>query len=408
MFQHKRVWIKKATGLGITEFYIYFMLWLALCRPRGLETWLAGSHMVIVTGPREETAIKIIKRAKDKLEAAGIQHPYDAKETVIKVGDITIQAFPSFNASWRGIDKISLIICDESDFFAAGEQEEVRAVAERYIGKSQAWIALVSTPNKPGGLFERIEHEEPSLYYRLKLDYTYGLGKIYTEQDIAEARKSPQFGREYEGKYLGLIGNCFSETKIQSCIDDSYDPEKINPYAIRSIGVDVGWGQSSPFGIVAMQFSGNRIQVLYAEEPHNPDFNVMLDKLYSLYREIDPSKVVIDGSAADVVATFKGRIGERVDYLKQRAEYRSQGRDWELAAEIKVLPLYFGRRNKEMLTHTKNMIDNGYVSIHSRFSSLFTYLRTAYEKEGIIDKDRTAYHDVGDAFQMALWYFRLQ
>ena len=387
MFQHKRVWIKKATGLGITEFYIYFMLWLALCRPRGLETWLAGSHMVIVTGPREETAIKIIKRAKDKLEAAGIQHPYDAKETVIKVGDITIQAFPSFNASWRGIDKISFILADECDYFGNSEQDEIRAVAERYIGKSQAWIALVSTPNKPGGLFERIEHEDPCLYHRIVLDYQYGLGKIYTEQDIEEARRSPQFGREYEGKYLGLIGNCFSELKIQGCINSEYDPDKINPYALRSIGVDVGWGQSSPFGIVAMQFSGNRIEVLYAEEPRNPDFNVMMDKLYTLYREVNPDKVVIDGSAADVVGTFKAKIGERVDYLQERELYRKQGLDWEKST--KVLPLYFGRRNKEMLTHTKNMIDNGYLSIHPRFENLITYLRTAYEKDGIIDKDRT-------------------
>ena len=198
MFQHKRVWIKKATGLGITEFYIYFMLWLALCRPRGLETWLSGSHMVIVTGPREETAIKIIKRAKDKLETAGIQHPYDAKETVIKVGDITIQAFPSFNASWRGIDKISFILADESDYFHDNEQEEVRAVAERYIGKSAAWIALISTPNKPGGLFERIEHEDPCLYHRMVLDYHYGENKIYTAEDMLLAKQSPQFGREYE------------------------------------------------------------------------------------------------------------------------------------------------------------------------------------------------------------------
>ena len=41
---------------------------------------------------------------------------------------------------------------------------------------------MVSTPNAPGGLFEKIEKEpeETCIYKRLKLDYTYSLGKIYS------------------------------------------------------------------------------------------------------------------------------------------------------------------------------------------------------------------------------------
>ena len=40
---------------------------------------------------------------------------------------------------------------------------------------------MVSTPNAPDGLFERIEKEPEgiSLYKRIFLDYTYGIGKIY-------------------------------------------------------------------------------------------------------------------------------------------------------------------------------------------------------------------------------------
>jgi hypothetical protein len=45
---------------------------------------------------------------------------------------------------------------------------------------------MVSTPNAPDGLFEHIEKEdeETCLYKRLLLDYTYGLGKIYTQEEI--------------------------------------------------------------------------------------------------------------------------------------------------------------------------------------------------------------------------------
>jgi hypothetical protein len=47
---------------------------------------------------------------------------------------------------------------DESDFFPPGQQQDAREVSERYIGKSNPYIVL-STPNAPDGLFERIEKE---------------------------------------------------------------------------------------------------------------------------------------------------------------------------------------------------------------------------------------------------------
>jgi hypothetical protein len=41
---------------------------------------------------------------------------------------------------------------------------------------------MVSTPYAPDGLFDRIEKEpeESCIYKRILMDYTYGLGKIYT------------------------------------------------------------------------------------------------------------------------------------------------------------------------------------------------------------------------------------
>jgi hypothetical protein len=44
---NKHLWIKKATGLGVSEFMLRFMAWLCL-----RDNALAGSQMCIVTGPR--------------------------------------------------------------------------------------------------------------------------------------------------------------------------------------------------------------------------------------------------------------------------------------------------------------------------------------------------------------------
>lgn len=67
---------------------------------------------------------------------------------------------------------------------------------------------MVSTPNAPEGLFEKIEREPEytCLYKRLYFDYTYGLERIYTVEEIEKAKISPSFEREYNLKYLGLIG----------------------------------------------------------------------------------------------------------------------------------------------------------------------------------------------------------
>jgi hypothetical protein len=39
------------------------------------------------------------------------------------------------------------------------QQDEVRSVSERYIAKSDPFIVMVSTPNAPDGLFQKIEQE---------------------------------------------------------------------------------------------------------------------------------------------------------------------------------------------------------------------------------------------------------
>ena len=79
---------------------------------------------------------------------------------------------------------------------------------------------MVSTPNSPDGLFVKIEREPENacLYKRLFLDYTYGLGKIYSDKEIENAKASPSFEREYNLKYLGKVGNVFHTLDIEAAV----------------------------------------------------------------------------------------------------------------------------------------------------------------------------------------------
>jgi hypothetical protein len=53
---NKHLWIKKATGLGISEFMLRFMAWLCV-----KDNSLSGSQMCIVTGPRIDLTIALIE-----------------------------------------------------------------------------------------------------------------------------------------------------------------------------------------------------------------------------------------------------------------------------------------------------------------------------------------------------------
>jgi hypothetical protein len=139
-FKSKHLWVKKATGLGVTEFFLRLMAWLCLRNDD-----YKNSQMVIVTGPNQDIAIKLIKRMKVLFESK-LSVTFDSKETVLELNGCTIEACPSNHIdSYRALANPKFILLDECDFFRKGEQEDVRHVSERYIGKSDPHIVMVST-----------------------------------------------------------------------------------------------------------------------------------------------------------------------------------------------------------------------------------------------------------------------
>jgi hypothetical protein len=288
---HKYIWIKKATGLGITEFFLRYIVWRCLYN----DDW-KGRQVPVVVGPNLDLAVKLIKRIKKLFE---IKHNiyFEDKQTALELNGCTIESFPSNHlSSFRSLESPAFIYISEGDFFGRSEQHEVRHVSERYIAKSDPYIAIESTPNEPGGLFEQIEREdeETCIYKRLVLDYKVGLGKIYSQEEIEKLKRSPSFEREYCCRYLGHQGNTFRPEDIERCKSIKYDPDKINRFAAISLGIDPGWG-SSAFAISILQLNNEMIEVLYASEFEKADYNEMLNKAYELYLKFSPTKIYIDG-----------------------------------------------------------------------------------------------------------------
>jgi hypothetical protein len=89
--QYKHIWIKKATGLGITEFMLRYMAWLCFMDPDSQNT-----QMCIVTGPRIELAITLIDRMKRLFTDKGLV-TFDSKETVIELNSfVPGSVYPSY------------------------------------------------------------------------------------------------------------------------------------------------------------------------------------------------------------------------------------------------------------------------------------------------------------------------
>ncbi|MGH9975262.1 MAG: hypothetical protein ACRD8Z_05425, partial [Nitrososphaeraceae archaeon] len=105
---NKHTWIKKATGIGVTEFMLRYMAWLCFQHSNKLE----NSQMCIVTGPRIELAITLIDRIKGLFRNI-FQKQFDTKETVIELNGVHIQAYPSHHLdSMRGLTNVSFIYLD--------------------------------------------------------------------------------------------------------------------------------------------------------------------------------------------------------------------------------------------------------------------------------------------------------
>jgi late competence protein required for DNA uptake (superfamily II DNA/RNA helicase) len=131
-----------------------YMAWLCLKNNN-----LQDTQMCIVTGPRIDLAITLIDRMKRLFTDNGLL-TFDSKETIIGLNGVHIEAYPSHHLdAMRGLSNVSFILLDEADFFPPNQQQDARDVSERYIGKSNPWIIMVSTPNAPEGLFEKIEKE---------------------------------------------------------------------------------------------------------------------------------------------------------------------------------------------------------------------------------------------------------
>jgi hypothetical protein len=411
---HKCLFIKKSRGIGCTEFLLRYLLYSCVTGKLG-----KNNRACIVTGPRIDLAIDLISRFKGLILSSPFasSDPNDRTQntmTMVMINTIRVEAFPSHTISAaRGLVGVRWIHSDESDFYPRGQQKEVRAVLEGYIGKPNAdpHIIMVSTPKSPGGLMEQIELESNSIYHKLFFDYHYGLEgprPIYSLAQIKQNMRSPEWPREYLLQYLGESGNVFSSYSIEQCQKTTYNPDEVIPSHF-SAGVDPSYG-SSNFAIVATRMVNGKIQVIVAEEysRDDADFNSMISRINQIKQKHGITACFVDSAAPEIWTEIK-RVVFHEEYRNNLVQDKiKMAEDYGFAATkyMRCLPVAFSKHAGPMLQHAKSLMDENRIMIDKRFDKLLISLRTAVAEESKLQKSDMSYDDLFDSFRLALTFYR--
>jgi terminase large subunit-like protein len=333
----------------------------------------------------------------------------ESKFTELWIKNTNIICMPSRNVKdIRGFVDVSYIFCDESDF-EFSVNDELKAALTAYEEKSNCTTIMVSTPNRPDGLFQSIEKDPNSKYHKIILDYTVGLGKIYDPEEIKKKKLEPEFPREYCGQYLGRIGNVFSSSQVQTCIDlaKEFSTNKISvsQYTLKSVGIDPGFSSSST-GIVVLEHVKDNdkhvIRVIDSILIDKGDPNKIVELCWNIYKEYGymNTHFFIDGSNAAMVNLLKIKFGESLHW--------QQIKDFGSNSNVKIRPISFNSEHKNMLSNLHAVVTKGYLAIPEKYDKLITSLRTAYAKELDLDKKQTSYDDLLDALRLSLKGFEFK
>ncbi len=366
---HKLIAIVKATGLGITEFMLRWTEWRILVDPK-----LRDSQVVILVGQSIRKAAELIARMKEHL---GIQLEGSAYR--FDLNGCQVEAYPSMNIhAVRSLTNPKIILIDEGAFFGMLNDEIARTVAERYIAKSDPHIIIFSTPYLPNGMFYNLMQEEPSNYHKIYLPYTKGVGKIYSNEDIAKAKKTKSFEMEYNLRWGFGAGDIYDLDILGECSKQRYGLE-FTEESDSVLALDPAYG-SSKFGIVGMAYDGKIIKVTLAEELNKTSDSQALQEIDAIIRQYRYANLFIDSAYPGLYKEFQEKVS------CTSVNFRIEGQD--------------------LIHNGSNKVANKEIIIHPKFEELLKQLRSAKRNDrGQLDK-KSASLDLVDAFNMSLWYFK--
>lgn len=402
-----RIATVKSRNLGMSELALRYALYLTLSKR------IPGNYL-FVTGVGYLLSTTLARRVREIL----------AKHAIYFDDNMTTLTFPSILArwsfhgsdasSWRGQTNVVFLLADELTTFQ--ESENPMSVIDTYnIKNPSAYVWLICTPGyKLDGFAYKLFNdpdESKILYKRQFLDYTLGINKMFSQQDIDLLKqRSLSFDTEFNLKWGGFLysGNIFTTEKINSCIIPKLDfDEEILKKSAISVGVDPAYSlEGSSFAFTCLAVVNDKVYVTDSFNQKGLDFSASVEKLfntlslrYDWYQRNNRIKIYVDAAFPSFIRSACAYAGDQEEYEKQ-LEYAHHNK---IPPEslMQVIPIPFATQGSSMMQNIITLISDGKVKIPSKFESLIQDLRQAKLKQNLnLDKSMFSMDSL-DSFRLA-------
>jgi hypothetical protein len=391
---HKRIALLKARNLGATQIALAYGLYLTLCEQ------LEGNYMFL-TGVGYTLSRTLARRAKAMLATRDIY--FDDNSTTLTFPNCRWSFYGSDSKQYLGQSEVTYLVADEISSF--DPYSDWKSSIDTFaIKNAGATIWLITTPSaKVGSQAHRVftEEDSKSLYHRVYLSYREALGTMLQPDQIELLqRTSESFPMMFDLKWgYSFEGSCFNSTSINNAITKG--KYEHNPSTDKILGIDIGYG-SSATAYTILQINDGLVQVLHTSEMVRPDFNNTITQAMSLIREYDPHHVYVDASAPSFIRALKSELPrEEVEYEQAIERYNKMGVPFE--NNMKVIPVPFSTKHKDMLGFCKLALDKGLVAIDESINpKLVQELRLVTEKDGKVQKDLHNL-DIFDSWRLGMY-----
>jgi len=403
----KRVALLKARGIGATFCALEFGLYLTLCEQK------EGNYMFL-TGVGYTLSRTLRRRAAQMLKDRGVE--FDDNASTLTFPHCRWSFYGSDSKSYLGQESIVYVVADEIAVFDP-YSDWSSSINTFAIKNSGATMFLITTPSS--NIDSQAYHlfkvpDDKSLYYRVYLNYKAALGTMLEPESIQLLQKtSESFKMMYDLAWgYSYEGSVFHESDIKYAIElgKHYNPlTDFNPNNVTSCGIDFGFG-SSPSGLCISQLNNGIVQILFADEIERPSLEDILHLSIELFSKYQPDRVFLDGSATELVDELKrlanSELGwnEEIPFRQQKERCEKLGINFE--QQTRIVPIAFNKSGKRMLVFSKMALEKKLISINEdHFPKLIASLRTAKERDGILQKSVTKFDNVYDAYRMNLRLF---
>lgn len=404
--------ILKSPKLGITEFWLRFMIWKALVD----ISWQFGQCMIVVATGQGESSI-MIQRCKEILDNPHNPIPYNRgwnTKNNFTVNNVEFFAFPANNIDHlRSKTNARFILLDEVGFFTKMiDDSRVQDAAEHYYGNRNYYLALVSTaPETASGFFYRLMKDGDPKYHIVQWTNpeVYGLRphpdsgtSLYSRRHLAELAK----GSTYKRNYLGLTGHgagdIFDSDIITEISTDPYDiPRRFGTYP-SALGVDPAYGRgktktAARFGMCGIYKKNGKYWTGFMREITSPSGEEGRNAIHAAMR-LGFRTLCIDSADQGLVKDMR----EKYSVMEMKFNELQRFNSAELVAGEDP------KRYEESLRMTDRVeqltCHDRLVRIHPSHTTLVEQLRAIRRNARLLpDKSYTRF-DVGDAYQMALYH----